>query len=59
MCRAATPIAFFEWSGMVEEFHKPAGSPAQGRIQFDHVSFNVEDENELLKLQARLKEHGL
>ncbi len=52
-------IAFFEWPGMVEEFHKPAGSPAQGRIQFDHVSFNVEDEDELLKLQARLKEHGM
>jgi len=23
-------IAFFEWPGMVEEFHKPAGSPTKG-----------------------------
>ena len=30
-------IAFFEWPGMVQEFHKPA----TGRIQFDHVSFDV------------------
>jgi catechol 2,3-dioxygenase-like lactoylglutathione lyase family enzyme len=52
-------IAFFEWPGMVEEFHKPAGSPARGPIQFDHVSFNVEDEDALLSLQAKLKGHGV
>ena len=51
-------IAFFEWPGMVEEFHKPAGQPATGRIQFDHVSFDVETEEELLELQARLQEAG-
>ena len=51
-------IAFFEWPGMVEEFHKPAGQPAQGRIQFDHVSFDVETEEELLELQARLNAAG-
>jgi catechol 2,3-dioxygenase-like lactoylglutathione lyase family enzyme len=50
---------FFEWPGMVEEFHKPAGSPAKGPIQFDHVSFNVDDEEALLVLQARLKVHGI
>jgi catechol 2,3-dioxygenase-like lactoylglutathione lyase family enzyme len=47
-------IAFFEWPGMVEEFHKPAGQPATGRIQFDHVSFDVESEEALLELQAQL-----
>ena len=26
-------IAFFEWPGLVEEFHKPAGQPAGGRTR--------------------------
>ena len=52
-------IAFFEWPGMVEEFHKPAGQPARGRWQFDHVSFNVEDEKALLELKAHLEASGV
>ena len=52
-------IAFFEWPGMVEEFHKPAGQPASGRLQFDHVSFDVETEDELLELQDRLEKAGV
>ena len=52
-------IAFFEWPGMVEEFHKPAGVPAQGRVQFDHVSFDVEDEEALLELQDQLAKAGV
>ena len=52
-------IAFFKWPGMVEEFHKPAGMPAQGRIQFDHVSFDVEDEEALLELQDQLDKAGV
>ena len=52
-------IAFFEWPGMVEEFHKPAGQPAKGRLQFDHVSFDVETEDELLELQDRLEKAGV
>ncbi|MCZ6866310.1 MAG: VOC family protein [Dehalococcoidia bacterium] len=48
-------IAFFEWPGMIEEFHKPAGLPAKGRVQFDHISFNVEDEEALLALRASLE----
>ena len=39
---------------MVEEFHKPA----TGRIQFGHVSFDVETEEELRELQARIQEAG-
>ena len=54
-----TTIAFFEWPGMVEEFHKPAGQPARGRFQFDHVSFDLESEEALLELQDRLKEAGV
>ena len=50
-------IAFFEWEG-AEDFHKPAGLEAAGRIQFDHVSFDVETEDELLELQARLADAG-
>ena len=50
-------IAFFEWPGMLEEFHKPAGAPASGRVQFDHVSFNVESEEALLELKARLEQN--
>lgn len=52
----ANSIAFFEWPGLVEEFRKPAGLPVQGQLQFDHVSFNVEDEESLLALQRRLRE---
>ncbi|PKB81685.1 MAG: hypothetical protein BZY88_06050 [SAR202 cluster bacterium Io17-Chloro-G9] len=48
-------IAFFEWPGMVEEFHKPAGQPTTGRVQFDHVSFDVESEEALLELQDQLR----
>ena len=54
-----TTIAFFEWPGMVEEFHKPAGQPVRGRVQFDHVSFDVESEDTLLELQARLEKAGI
>ena len=48
---------FFEWEG-AEDFHKPAGLEAAGRIQFDHVSFDVETEDELLELQKRLNDAG-
>ena len=52
-------LAFFEWPGLVETFHKPAGQPARGRWQFDHLSFDVADEAELLALQQRLRDHDV
>ena len=52
-------IAFFEWPGMVEEFHKPAGMPVRGPVQFDHISFDVENEEALLELQAKLAKDGV
>jgi catechol 2,3-dioxygenase-like lactoylglutathione lyase family enzyme len=52
-------LAFFEWPGMVEERHKPAGRPMRGWLQFDHVSFNVDGEEALLELQARLRSQGV
>jgi catechol 2,3-dioxygenase-like lactoylglutathione lyase family enzyme len=51
-------IAFFEWPG-IEAEHKPAGEPATGKVQFDHLSFGVEDEAALLALQKRLREEGV
>ncbi len=51
-------IAFFEWPE-VEGFHKPAGQPVQGLAQFDHVSFDVETEDELLELQHKLGQAGV
>jgi catechol 2,3-dioxygenase-like lactoylglutathione lyase family enzyme len=55
---AHTTLAFFEWPGMVEPFHKPAGKPEYGRWQFDHLSFDVPDEQALLDVQRKLREHG-
>jgi catechol 2,3-dioxygenase-like lactoylglutathione lyase family enzyme len=52
-------IAFFEWPGMLEEFHKPAGLPARGPVQFDHVAFGVASVAELEKLQQELQRKGL
>ena len=52
-------IAFFEWPGMLEEFHKPAGMPARGRVQFDHVAFGVASVAELAKLRLELQDKGV
>jgi catechol 2,3-dioxygenase-like lactoylglutathione lyase family enzyme len=52
-------IAFFEWPGMLEEFHKPAGLPARGRVQFDHVAFGVASVEELETLQQELRAKGV
>jgi catechol 2,3-dioxygenase-like lactoylglutathione lyase family enzyme len=52
-------IAFFEWPGMLEEFHKPAGMPARGRVQFDHVAFGVASVAELEKLRHALQDKGV
>lgn len=51
-------IAFFEVKG-AETFAEPAGIPDRRRkAQFDHLSFNLPDEQALLDLRARLKEAG-
>jgi catechol 2,3-dioxygenase-like lactoylglutathione lyase family enzyme len=50
-------IAFFEWDG-VQTFAKPAGIRVKTPIQFDHLSFNVADEQALLELRDRLKIKG-
>ena len=40
-------VAFFEVAG-AETFAKPAGVPDPRAVQFDHVSFNLPDEQALL-----------
>ena len=51
-------VAFFEYVGAeIEPFAKPAGVPDPRAIQFDHLSFNLPDEEALESLRRRLKEH--
>jgi catechol 2,3-dioxygenase-like lactoylglutathione lyase family enzyme len=49
-------VAFFEYSRSPSEpFSKPAGIPDPRSAQFDHLAFNVADEDALLALRERLK----
>jgi catechol 2,3-dioxygenase-like lactoylglutathione lyase family enzyme len=49
-------VAYFEYRGSDSEpFAKAAGIPDKRAPQFDHVSFNVADEEALLALRSRLK----
>jgi catechol 2,3-dioxygenase-like lactoylglutathione lyase family enzyme len=51
-------VAFFEVKG-AESFAAPAGIPDRLRkAQFDHLSFNVADEDALVELQSRLRAFG-
>lgn len=53
---AENTVAFFEYAGATTEpFAKPAGVPDPRAIQFDHLSFNLPDEDALLALRERLK----
>jgi catechol 2,3-dioxygenase-like lactoylglutathione lyase family enzyme len=52
-------VAFFEYRGIeLEPFAKPAGIPDPRAVQFDHLSFNLPDEEALLALRDRLKRAG-
>ncbi len=52
-------VAFFEYKGLdLQPFSKPAGIPDPRAVQFDHLSFNLPDEEALLALRERLKEAG-
>jgi catechol 2,3-dioxygenase-like lactoylglutathione lyase family enzyme len=52
-------IAFFEYpDSPTESFAKPAGIPDPRAPQFDHVSFDLPDEEALLALRNRLKAAG-
>jgi catechol 2,3-dioxygenase-like lactoylglutathione lyase family enzyme len=50
-------VAFFEYAGVpLDSFAKPAGIPDPRAVQFDHLSFNLPDEQALLALRDRLKQ---
>ena len=52
-------VAFFEYQGVeLERWAKPAGVPDPRATQFDHLSFNLPDEEALELLRKRLVEHG-
>jgi catechol 2,3-dioxygenase-like lactoylglutathione lyase family enzyme len=56
---AQNTIAFFEYKNIdLSPFAKPAGVPDPRAVQFDHVSFNLPDEQALLSLRSRLKAAG-
>lgn len=46
-------VAFFEWKG-APTYRKAAGVPIPGAVQLDHISFNMPDEDALLRLRERL-----
>ena len=51
-------VAFFEYRDQqVDSFAKPAGVPFPQASQFDHLSLALPDEDALLRLRDRLKEH--
>ena len=50
-------IAFFEVP-KTEPFQVPAGIPDRRKAQFDHLSFNLPDEEALVALQRRLEAAG-
>lgn len=55
-------VAFFEWDGAnvdTESVVKPAGIPPTFPTQFDHISFNLPDEQALIDLQTRLTEFAV
>ena len=52
-------VAFFEYIGVeMDTFAKPAGVPFPQASQFDHLSMDLADEDALIRLRNRLKEHG-
>ena len=42
----------------MDTFALPAGVPDARKVQFDHLSFNLPDENALIELRSRLKSAG-
>jgi catechol 2,3-dioxygenase-like lactoylglutathione lyase family enzyme len=56
---AGSTVAFFEYRNQpLDRYAKPAGIPDPRASQFDHLSLDLADEDALVRLQARLKEHG-
>ena len=52
-------VAFFEYTDVeLETFAKPAGVPYHQASQFDHLALGLPDEEALLRMRDRLKEHN-
>lgn len=51
-------IAFFEWDGVEAAAPKVHGAPVKGPFIFDHVSFGVENSNDLWELKDKLEAAG-
>jgi catechol 2,3-dioxygenase-like lactoylglutathione lyase family enzyme len=52
-------VAFFQYiDEPVETYAKPAGVPFPQAAQFDHLALALADEEALLRLRERLKEHN-
>jgi catechol 2,3-dioxygenase-like lactoylglutathione lyase family enzyme len=51
-------IAFFEWPDVEPLPEKDHGVPVKGPFAFDHVSFEVRDEEDLWQLKQGLEEAG-
>jgi catechol 2,3-dioxygenase-like lactoylglutathione lyase family enzyme len=51
-------IAFFEWTGAEPAIEKDHGAPVKGPVIFDHVSFGVENLNDLWELRDKLSTAG-
>ena len=55
----ANTVAFFEYfDEPVDTYAKPAGVPFAQAAQFDHLALALADEEALLRLRDRLKEHN-
>ncbi|MBL7181397.1 MAG: VOC family protein [Desulfobacterales bacterium] len=48
-------IAFFEWPDVEKVSEKDHGVPVKGPLVFDHVSFEVESDDDLWELKDRLE----
>jgi catechol 2,3-dioxygenase-like lactoylglutathione lyase family enzyme len=51
-------IAFFEWTAVRAVAEKEHGRPVDGPFIFDHVSFGVEEEEDLWSLKDKLEAAG-
>ncbi len=51
-------VAFFEWPDIKPMPEKDHGEPVKGPFIFDHVSFGVENEEELWELKDKLEAGG-
>lgn len=52
-------IAFFEWDEVEKIPEKDHGVPVKGPLAFDHISFGVENDDDLWEIKERLEAAGI